>query len=78
MVKPTEPIGLEPLTNDDGEVRELTSADFARCERGAPWARKDETARLIRALDDVIAAAERQDSAACHQIATRALAGEEV
>lgn len=78
MAKTLEPGELPPLTDADGEVRELTEADFARAERGAPWTRDADTIRLKRALSAVIAAADRQDAAACRDIATRALAGEEV
>ncbi len=47
----------QPLIAEDGEVRELSDADFARGRIGAPWTRPTETARA--ALCDAIAALER-------------------
>ncbi|MEO0682385.1 MAG: hypothetical protein AAF192_18445 [Pseudomonadota bacterium] len=48
----------KPMIDDDGEVRELTETDFAEFERGAPWTRPAEIARLQRierATRDVVA-----------------------
>lgn len=39
---------IKPMIDDDGEVRELTAADFATFERGAPWANLAEYQRLQR------------------------------
>jgi hypothetical protein len=39
---------IDPMIDDDGEVRELTAADVATFERGAPWAKLDEYQRLQR------------------------------
>lgn len=77
MAKHAETSELPPLTDAQGEVREVTQADFARAEQGAPWTRESETARLKRALGEVIAAADRRDTQACRDIAARALAGED-
>ncbi len=49
------------LIGDDGEVRELTEADFARGRIGAPWTRPTDAAR--QALRDAIAALERAEGA---------------
>lgn len=39
---------IKPMIDDDGEVRELTEADLATFERGAPWAKLAEYQRLQR------------------------------
>lgn len=42
----------EPITDEAGEARELTAADFARGRRGAPWtgtAEQNEAAQQLRA-----------------------------
>ena len=39
---------IKPMIDDDGEVRELTDADLATFERGAPWAKVAEYQRLQR------------------------------
>ena len=39
---------IKPMIDHDGEVRELTEADLATFERGAPWAKLAEYQRLQR------------------------------
>lgn len=67
----------------DEENPEWTAKDFARAERGAPWARPDqagepvpsEATRLHSALRAIAEAAERDDLATVRRLAQEALQG---
>lgn len=63
---------IEPMTDDDGEVRELTAKDLATFRRGATW--MTGRSRTRRALDDIVKAIEARDLDAAREFARRARA----